>query len=86
MADRDLVQPGDYVSPQVMRDAIERAKGQQVPLVMYKGGERIVLGRAYIESDGSIVGQIAKDFRAAVNDIFSVGIGEVSIDPRSRPL
>ncbi len=53
----------------------------QVDLVIYKGGERLVIGKAAIDPDGSIQAQIAKDLRADVKDILGKHIGDISINP-----
>ncbi len=54
-----------------------------VPLVMYKGGERIVIGQAIVKGDGSIIGQIAKDVRKELKDVlFGDMLGALSLDPK----
>jgi hypothetical protein len=55
--------------------------GKQVPLVMYKGGVRTVLGMASVQDDGSITAQVTKDHWPLVKDLFLPNIGEFSISP-----
>jgi len=57
--------------------------GKQLPLVMYKDGRRIVLGKAVVEDDGSITAQVVKDAWAIpeIKDLFKPGIGQFSIVP-----
>ncbi len=55
--------------------------GKQIPLVIYKGGVRTVIGMASVEDDGSFVGQVAKDVWPTVKDLFLPNIGEFSIAP-----
>lgn len=57
---------------------------KQVDLVLYKGGERIVIGKVALNPDGSFQGQIARDIRAEVKLILSEGIGDISINPIPR--
>lgn len=59
--------------------------GKQVPLVIYKGGERIVLGMASVEDNGSIEAQVAKDMWPAVKDILQPNVGEFSIRNAPKP-
>lgn len=61
---------------------LSRSVGKQVDLVLYKGGERIVIGKAIVEKDGAISAQIAKDLRADVKEIITGKIGDVSINPQ----
>lgn len=58
---------------------------KQVPLVIYKSGERIQIGMASIGSDGEIIGQIAKDIREDVKALLWGNIGDVSLNPK-KPL
>lgn len=61
----------------------EKRPDKSVPLVMYKGGERIVIGQALVKGDGSIEGQISKDVRKELKDIlFGDMLGGLSIDPK----
>lgn len=60
----------------------EKRPDKAVPLVIYKGGERIIVGSAYLKGDGSIEGQIAKDVRKDLKDVlFSDRVGDISINP-----
>ena len=61
----------------------EKRKDQEVPLVIYKGGERIEVGRAIVKGDGSIVAQIAKDVKQEFKDLlFGNVLGDLSLNPR----
>lgn len=54
-----------------------------LPLVIYKGGERIVIGSAYLKGDGSIEAQIAKDVKKELRDqLFGDLVGDISINPK----
>lgn len=55
--------------------------GKQVPLVVYKGGTRTVIGMASVQEDGSIEAQVMKDHWPTVKDLFLPNIGELSIAP-----
>lgn len=55
--------------------------GKQIPLVMYKGGARVVIGRASVGDDGSIEAQVTKDAWPLVKGFFKPSIGEISISP-----
>lgn len=60
----------------------EKRADQALPLVIYKGGERIVVGSAYLKGDGSIEAQVAKDVRQDLKDILFGGrVGDISINP-----
>lgn len=60
----------------------EKRKDQEVPLVIYKGGERIVIGHVILKGDGSLSGQIAKDFKKELSDLlFGNTLGDVSLNP-----
>lgn len=60
----------------------EKRPDKPVPLVIYKGGERIVIGSAYLKGDGSIEGQVSKDVRQDLKDIlFGDRVGDISINP-----
>lgn len=64
----------------------EPKKEKTVPLVMYRRGERIVIGQAIVKGDGSIEGQIAKDVRQELKDIlFGDMLGAISVDPKPLP-
>lgn len=55
---------------------------QIVPLVIYKGGERLVIGQATVKGDGQIEGQISKDAKSDLKDlIFSGSLGDLSLNP-----
>lgn len=61
----------------------DKRPDKTVPLVMYKGGERIVIGQALVKGDGSISGQIAKDVRKEIGDLlFGDMLGALSLDPK----
>ncbi len=61
----------------------EKRKDKEVPLVMYKGGERLVIGQAIVKGDGSIIGQISKDVRKELSDVlFGDMLGAISVDPK----
>lgn len=61
-------------------------KDQTVPLVLYKGGERIIIGQATVKGDGSIQAQIAKDVRKELKDLlFGGSLGGLSLDPKPQP-
>ncbi len=69
-----------------MSERRTKRKDKAVPLIMYKGGERIVIGQAIVKGDGSIEAQIAKDVRQDLRDIlFGDMLGAVSIDPKPMP-
>lgn len=60
-----------------------RRPDKTVPLVIYKGGERIIVGQAIVKGDGSIEGQIAKDVRKELKDLlFGDMLGGLSLDPK----
>lgn len=60
----------------------EKRPDQAVPLVIYKGGDRVVIGSAYLKGDGTIEGQITKDARQELKDIlFGDRVGDISINP-----
>lgn len=60
----------------------EKRADRVLPLVIYKGGERIVIGSAYLKGDGSIEAQIAKDVRQDLKDmIFGDRVGDFSLNP-----
>lgn len=64
----------------------EKRADKTVPLVLYKGGERIIIGQAIIKGDGKIEGQIAQDVRKEIGDlIFGDRLGGLSLDPKSSP-
>lgn len=54
---------------------------KQVPLVVYKGGTRHVVGMAQVEPDGKIEAQVAKDHWDTVKEMMQPDIGEFSITP-----
>lgn len=59
---------------------------QTVDLVIYKSGERIVIGKAVVKGDGSIEAQIAKDVRKEISDLLFGGLlGGLSLDPKPKP-
>lgn len=63
-------------------DKPEKRKDQEVPLVIYKSGERVVIGQAILKGDGSIIAQIAKDVKKEFKDLlFGDRIGDISINP-----
>lgn len=65
----------------------ERRPDKAVPLVIYKGGECIVLGSAYLKGDGRIEGQIAKDVKKELQDLlFGDRVGNISINPEPPPI
>lgn len=45
---------------------MSKRPSKQVDLVIYKGGERIIVGRASLDPDGKIEAQIARDIREDV--------------------
>lgn len=64
-------------------DKPEKRKDQEVPLVIYKGGERIEVGRAILKGDGSIIAQVAKDVKAEFKDLlFGNTLGDMSLNPK----
>lgn len=64
----------------------DKRPDKAVPLVIYKGGERIIIGQAIVKGDGSIEGQIAKDIRQELKDIlFGDRLGAVTLDPMAPP-
>lgn len=64
----------------------DKRADQTVPLVIYKGGERIVIGQAIVKGDGGIEGQIAKDVRQELKDLlFGGSLGALSLDPKPNP-
>lgn len=70
----------------IHRDALKKLKDKRVPLVIYKSGERIVIGQAIVKGDGSIEGQIAKDVRKEIQHlIFGDALGALSFDPKAQP-
>jgi hypothetical protein len=71
----------------VPQNPTEKRADQHVPLVIYKGGQRIVVGQAIVKGDGQIEAQISKDARKDLGDLFfKVLIGDISINPaRPRP-
>ncbi len=61
----------------------DKRPDKTVPLVIYKGGERIIVGQAIMKGDGSISAQIAKDVRKDLQDIlYGDMVGGFSIDPK----
>lgn len=63
-------------------DKPEKRKDQEVPLVIYKGGERIVIGHAILKGDGSIIAQVTKDAKIEFQDqLFGDRVGDFSINP-----
>lgn len=63
----------------------EKEVSKQVPLVIYKGGERIVVGMAIVNPDGSIQAQIAKDINKELKTaLFGNAIGDISLNPMVR--
>lgn len=62
-----------------------RKKSKQVPLVIYKGGERIEIGMASVSTDGSIEAQIKRDIREDIKDIIYGDLGDLSINPKTPP-
>lgn len=64
----------------------EKRADQTVPIVIYKGGERIVIGSAYLKGDGSIEGKVFKDVKEDLKDlIFGGRIGNFSFNPKVEP-
>lgn len=60
----------------------EKRQDKPLPLVIYKGGERIVIGSAYLKGDGKVEGQISKDAREELKDVFfGDRVGDISINP-----
>jgi hypothetical protein len=69
----------------VPQNPTEKRADQHVPLVIYKGGQRIVVGQAIVKGDGQIEAQLSKDARKDLGDIFFKAlIGDISINPK-RP-
>lgn len=61
----------------------EKRPDQTVPLVIYKSGERIVIGLAYLKGDGRIEGQIAQDVKKELREqLFGGLVGDISINPK----
>lgn len=59
---------------------------KQVPLVIYKGGERIEIGKASVSSDGEITAQVAKDVRRDIKDLlFGDLLDHISVNPKPPP-
>lgn len=64
-------------------DKREKRPDKAVPLVIYKGGERIVIGSAYLKGDGRVEGQIQKDVKQELKDmLFGNTVGDISINPK----
>lgn len=64
-------------------DKREKRKDQEVPLVIYKGGEKIAIGHAILKGDGSLSGQVTKDVMKELSDLlFGGSIGDVSLNPK----
>ena len=61
---------------------MSKQPSEQVPLVIYKGGERIVIGLASFDPDGSITAQIFKDFNDDIKTLVYGEIGDISINPK----
>lgn len=60
----------------------EKRSDKAVPLVIYKGGERVVIGSAYLKGDGRIEAQVAKDVREDLKHLlFGDRVGDISINP-----
>lgn len=55
---------------------------KQVDLVIYKGGDRHVVGRAAVNEDGSIEAQVAKDHWPVVKELLELKLPEMSLSPR----
>lgn len=55
--------------------------GKQVPLVVYKGGVRTVVGHASVEKDGMITAQVARDHWKIVKDFLVPDKAEITIAP-----
>lgn len=67
---------------QVPENPTEKRPDKAVPLVIYKGGERIVVGSAYLKGDGRIEAQIFKDVKQELKALlFGDRIGDISINP-----
>lgn len=60
-----------------------RKKSKQVPLVIYKGGERIEIGMASVSTDGSIEAQIKKDIREDIKAVIYGDLGDLSLNPKA---
>lgn len=52
-----------------------------VPIVVYKGGVRTIVGLAMVEPDGSLQAQIAKDHWSIIKDVFRLESGEFVLSP-----
>lgn len=53
----------------------------QIPLTIFKGGVRTVIGMVQVEKDGHLVGQVARDRWPEVKSYFTPNVGELSIGP-----
>lgn len=61
----------------------DKRPDQVVPLVIYKSGERITIGSAYLMGDGRIEAQIAKDVKKEISDlIFGGRVADISLNPK----
>lgn len=60
-------------------------KSKQVPLVIYANGERIEIGMASVNSDGSIAAQIKKDVRQDIKERLYGDLSELSMNPKNPP-
>lgn len=85
--DLDWGDLGESGAPRMVNKP-EKRKDQEVPLVIYKSGERIEVGRAILKGDGSIIAQISKDVKVEFKDLlFGNILGDISLNPKvSVPL
>lgn len=78
-----MVKLGNEWRNQVPENPTEKRPDKAIPLVIYKSGERIVIGSAYLKGDGSIAAQIFKDVKQEITDLlFGDRVGDFSINPK----
>lgn len=58
-----------------------KVKSKQVPLIIYKGGVPFEIGKAIVAEDGSILGQIKKEFKDDILGPVYEGLGSVLLNP-----
>lgn len=66
----------------VVRKTRRKQVGKQIPMVIYRHGARIEVGKAFVNEDGSLDGQIALDNWPEIKDYFLPSVGEFSLVPK----